>query len=333
MSGRMGLENRGGTTLVEVLVAIFVMAIGLLTLLTLFPLGALNMAQAIQDDRTAHAAKNAEAIAEARNFRNGYFFTNLPPIQQPDVDPFCNPGILPNLWNVPNYSGPSYPVYLDPVGVSFTRVMVPESFTKGIPRRTILSPSTLPPPSPLARPLVQSGEIFRLFSVLDDMDFQRDGTQAGAPTNPVEREGRYTWAYMLRRPRYYDSAVVDVAVVVYSGRSLQLPIGEYPASAIRFDPATNIVNLPYDPTNKPPMRKGMWILDATVLNGNLPEPHGYFYRVVGVTDNSSANTYTLELQNNPKARTFDPATGRNYGVLVVMEKVVEVFEKGSGWQP
>jgi len=81
------------------------------------------------------------------------------------------------------------------------------------------------------------------------------------------------------------------------------------------------------------MRKGMWILDATVLNGNLPEPHGYFYRVVGVTDNSSANTYTLELQNNPKARTFDPATGRNYGVLVVMEKVVEVFEKGSGWQP
>src|SRR5438093_7745538 len=63
-------QTRTGATLTEVLVAIFVMAIGLLALLTLFPLGALSMAQAIKDDRTAHAAKNAFAISQALSFQS-----------------------------------------------------------------------------------------------------------------------------------------------------------------------------------------------------------------------------------------------------------------------
>src|SRR5207253_9862097 len=44
-------QQRSGTTLVEVLVAIFVTAIGLLGLLALFPLGAVSLAQAIKDSR------------------------------------------------------------------------------------------------------------------------------------------------------------------------------------------------------------------------------------------------------------------------------------------
>ena len=55
--------RRSGVTLIEVLVAIFVMAIGLLSLLALFPLGALNMAQAIKDERASQAAANADAVA------------------------------------------------------------------------------------------------------------------------------------------------------------------------------------------------------------------------------------------------------------------------------
>src|SRR5687767_14193572 len=52
-------SRRRGATLIEVLVAIFIMAIGLLALLTLFPIGALRMAQSIQDERTGAAAMNA----------------------------------------------------------------------------------------------------------------------------------------------------------------------------------------------------------------------------------------------------------------------------------
>ena len=64
------MNQRSGATLMEVLVAIFVMALGLMGLLVLFPLGALSMAQAIQDGRSATAAGNGAAISEIRLVRH-----------------------------------------------------------------------------------------------------------------------------------------------------------------------------------------------------------------------------------------------------------------------
>src|SRR5260370_9615034 len=84
---------RTAATLTEVLVAIFVMAIGLLALLTLFPLGALSMAQAIKDDRTAHSAKNAYSIASS------YFNANL----------FGTPGSQPGIQNDPTAFNSTHP--------------------------------------------------------------------------------------------------------------------------------------------------------------------------------------------------------------------------------
>src|SRR5262245_1305356 len=45
------MNRRPGISLTEVLIAIFVVALGLLGVLSLFPLGAVRMAQAIKDDR------------------------------------------------------------------------------------------------------------------------------------------------------------------------------------------------------------------------------------------------------------------------------------------
>src|SRR5258707_7714864 len=69
---------RKGVTLIEALMAIFVTAIGLLSLLVLFPVGAFRMAQAITDDRSAHAAANAFALMEALNIHNDTLITTLP---------------------------------------------------------------------------------------------------------------------------------------------------------------------------------------------------------------------------------------------------------------
>ena len=52
---------RPGLTLTEVLVSMFVMALGLMALLTLFPLGAQQVGQALKDDRTAQTALQADA--------------------------------------------------------------------------------------------------------------------------------------------------------------------------------------------------------------------------------------------------------------------------------
>src|SRR5712691_129060 len=68
--GTTAMIRRPAVTLVETLVAIFVMGFGMLALLVLFPLGALTMAQAIKDDKTAHAASNAKAILAAWNIPN-----------------------------------------------------------------------------------------------------------------------------------------------------------------------------------------------------------------------------------------------------------------------
>src|SRR5262245_45461526 len=100
--------QRKGITLVEVLVAIFVMGIGCLAILAMFPLGALSMSRSIRDDRVGQAAANAKAAAIARDIRvNGTplpFFTNPNPVTNAPTHLDAGPG------------DPSYPVYVDPIG-------------------------------------------------------------------------------------------------------------------------------------------------------------------------------------------------------------------------
>jgi hypothetical protein len=325
-------RGRAATTLIEVLVAIFVMAIGLLTLLTLFPLGALSMGQAIKDDRCATAAANAAAIAEAHNVRQD------PLVTMAFANPFQGTNLTPRSVQslTPDPNGPSYAVVVDPLGVQLgARRLGSTSATyegqtyPGIPRVAVSFAT-----SPKA--------IARWFSLLDDLTFPGDGS-SGTPVvvgNLVERANQYSWSYLLRRPRSSNPSVVDLTVLVYSGRPSQLPLGEYTFGRIAFDLNSNFVDIPAvapGTTDKVPVRKGSWILDASMVAPSGPgrqppvcQPHGYFYRVVGVSDTSAG--LRLELQSPPKASTIAPG-GQPYGVLVVMENVVEVFEKGPGWQP
>ncbi len=60
---------RRGVTLTEVLVAMFVMAIGMISLLTLFPLGAMQVGQALRDDRATQLARQADAFVR-QSWRN-----------------------------------------------------------------------------------------------------------------------------------------------------------------------------------------------------------------------------------------------------------------------
>jgi len=380
---------RTGATLTEVLVAIFVMAIGLLALLTLFPLGALSMAQAIKDNRTAHSGKNAFAIAEALNIHsdsavlnNGlapmgsgnattYFLNPYPTLAQLPTG-VAQPLILqaPDLTAI-GYDGPSYPVFIDPVGWKYSsspfiaNIPIPTAGGfSSIPRQPL---SVVPASATPLNPNAATQSLVRWCTLSDDITFSEDATPS-TNTGAVQRENRYTWAWLLRRPKANDPTVVDVTVVVYSGRSVTslgetpfpnpaLPGLGTPANPfVLFDPSSKFVDITYSGT-KPSIRTGSWILDATMeyydnrpapfnpagLPVNVPDPHGFFYRVVGVTELSS-NSMRLELQTSPKRASYylpnpslppDPTTNAPvpYGVLIVMENVVEVFEKGPGWQP
>src|SRR5208282_5220944 len=145
-SGSQGdsvMNRRIGATLIEVLVAVFVCAFGLIALMTLFPVGAMNMAQAIKDDRTAHAAANATAIL--RTIWRVSLASGNP----------NDPGLMP--FNSGN------PVFLDPLGAQGAG-----SLPGGIPR--------------IGLPTVGNFSAQeRWFSLLDDMNFLVGPPKDGGP--------------------------------------------------------------------------------------------------------------------------------------------------------
>ena len=142
-------------TLVEVLVSIFVMGIGLIALLTLFPIGMLRMARAIHDERSAQCAQNAYANAVLYNLGqdldvntdpNGRF--NIPPLPRRPYDVFNNamprqnaPPFAAVLLNADPISE-SYPIFVDPIGWTNIGAIIPQEWVGGTPPTTNALPRT-----------------------------------------------------------------------------------------------------------------------------------------------------------------------------------------------
>jgi hypothetical protein len=202
------------------------------------------------------------------------------------------------------FSGmPSYPVYVDPVGAQIGAPYIGGN-VPGIPR---CIPSTITAPI----------QVLQWFTLTDDLTFQVNGVPGGTP---LQREDRYSWAYLVRQP-YYGAGSTRTTVVVYSGRSQNI-LGETAYTGVTYSAGNTVTVTPAAGQEPPAVRNGSWVLDATVTNAlGAPEPHGFFYRVVGNTD-LGGGSYQLEFETPIKA-----TTGGAYGVLVVMDNVAEVFER------
>src|SRR5262249_57190449 len=94
-------------------------------------------------------------------------------------------------------------------------------------------------------------------------------------------------------------AVASGGVGVSNRRTLGMgaggiPLNEYLYSSA-FNTNTNVVTLTIPPGGTPPpVRLGEWVLDCTTVT-NPASAHGYFYRVVSITDNGNS-TFDLEVQ-------------------------------------
>src|SRR5262245_56785654 len=93
-------NRRAGVTLTEALIAVFIMAIGLLALLSLFPVGALQMAQAVRNERAAQVANNPDSTARIM-WRQGWSAAStneiLPDYYAMQNEPFLR--ALDNPWS------------------------------------------------------------------------------------------------------------------------------------------------------------------------------------------------------------------------------------------
>src|SRR5262249_15171914 len=153
------------------------------------------MAQAIKDDRTAHAAANAAALAEARNLRQDSSYA-VPAMTNPYTGAVAPPAIpavaaqaLPPLSTAPHHwANARHPAYLD----SLCRLQTAISPTwvgglaeHSIPRRYVNFATTLT-------------NAFKFCTLLDDLEFDSNGVPVKAGT-VVERQARYSWAYLVRR--------------------------------------------------------------------------------------------------------------------------------------
>jgi hypothetical protein len=294
----------------------FIMAIGMLALLTLFPLGAVSMGQALKDDRCASSASMAEQCAVAANIRHDFQLTSTNAF-------LTNPQTGASL--PVNYTGPSYPVYVDPTGVLLgLPVLGQQMGSPGIARKTLsLSNLYVGRVNPLT-----AQEADRWFSLPDDISYLANGTPEPGAT-AVQRGRRYSWAYLLQRTRAWSDQNVQMSVVVYSNRPTDVATPEIVYSAVG-DPAVNPngVTLTFAAGAAPNVRRGGWLLDVTPTaqtygGGAATIVNAYFYRVVNVASVSSTQL-TLEVQPNLKAPMQ---------LAAVMDNVVEVFDKGTSWQP
>jgi prepilin-type N-terminal cleavage/methylation domain-containing protein len=305
---------RPGVTLLEVLIAIFIMGIGLLALLTLFPVGATTMTQAMRDARCAEAGYNARSVCFAQSI-----------MHEPAINQFFMNGTGGATALTADWNGPSYPVFVDAIGVRYVG-LTNTPLTANIPRTS----SALAP---------DSASALRWYSLHDDYTFDNNGSARNAATG-VERESKYTWAYVMKLPNIQTPSVVDIYAVVYQGRNLQVPGGETQYMVIpTAQPKTLVVA--YNGTNKPNVKRGGWILDTTFYDPSKPatrplaQKYGpvpaNFYRVVDVTDINVAGVgpaVEVELQTNlvsPQGSIPQVQT------IMVLDNVAEVFSIGTGW--
>lgn len=292
------MPRRPAVTLMEVLIAMFIMAIGMLALLALFPVGAVSMATALKDDRCAYASVTADNLAIANNLRHGDDATALALA-----------------------ASPSGVVYVDPHG-ALQIPANPALATLGgtIPR---VFPTFCMTPNPATGLLVPNPLLAtRNTSLPDDIAFGANGTPDTSTTGGViDRGRRYSWCYLLTRAApatvFPGRMLVYMHVVVYAGRpmlSLATATTEWPFTlAAPGTPGTavvaaNGVGLP--------LKRGGWIFEPA---------NGVFYRVANLAENNTTMTTTIELETNlvPSAAAPAPITK-----IVAMDYVAEVFNKG-----
>jgi hypothetical protein len=376
------MTRRPAVTVIEALMAILVMAIGLLALLTLFPLGAVSMYQSIKDERCAEVSINAAAQYKAFGINNDTAVVMASGTGTIFEDPWpaatAGPPGVPSLITA-GYTGPTYPVWIDPLGVYNGNWYVNSTGTgtnsvqvgtnaaslgapwptaggvlQSVPRTTVSvipalagTPPTPPPPWQV-----------RWFTLQDDIAYLDNG-MADTSSGSLQREGRYSFSYVVRRSGPNISGPLDLTVVVYTGRAAGTdgngnPLGEtkygdssgttgtvwwgVTASGTQQDGNTVTINWNGVPT-KPAIRRGNWILDARMVVDPTaatltPAPQGYFYRVVSVTDvGNNLMEVVVQRPLGGQLRTpwgINTTTNVPYqGPLVVVDSVAEVFEKGT----
>ena len=336
-------DARRGTSLLEVLVGLGIMAVGAIGAFVLFPLSAINVSRALIDDRTTTCAITADG--QMRDFHRMDVERATASGSPAPVGEFYHAAMdspLPTA--APLLHEPSMPAFVDPMG--FYARTGPGQYAVGDAGQTTIPRVNLSITNNLAN---GANLALRFCSQMDGLTYTDGGN---VPGGVDMRELRYNWLWVLQRPVQRDRYTVRMQVVVFDKRvHLYAPPGTEAVLGpnVTFVPGTtSITNVP----GTAEVRKGSWVMDGTVKNTSDPVTptagatgagsppaaprvirplrHAEFYRVTSVTE--VGGTYTLEV-HKPIVRADGysfaarPEEYQYTGTLVVMPTVVEVFER------
>lgn len=320
------MTRRPGVTMSEVLVTIFVVAIGLAGVMSMFPFAARQMSDALVSDRATSLSQSTDGLVRGywkekvvENNGNGEPFFDA--LDNPATAGITHPSFstLPG----PRPGEPSYPVFLDPMGVFRGTTnganWVGDTSTI-VPRRSMKLVTASGNPSNAA---------LRMFSQADGFSWDEDSKPL---TNAAEmRELRYNALAVIQRPTNRDKFSATLKIVVFLNRKHQFyPAGSEAVFDATWTPGTTQIQLPAgDPPTGADIKKGSWIMDAggEVLPATNPKTfirHANFYRVVSATENTPG-TYDVELHTPVKR--VDGGTLPYTAKAVVMAGVAEVYER------
>lgn len=293
-------KSRSGLTLLEVLITIFVMGIGMLSVLTLFPLAARKIGMSIDMDRASQMAANASALAEIRGIRNQVtnYLNTLPPSPIPsDIVIFDEPGFQGGAYTSPGRT--------------------PTVFNTNL--------ANAPYSTPFNRNLAVSQ---------DEYPF----TDSGDPESGARRNERYSSAHLFRRQRLDDPKSLDSMILVFAGRPVDFgnrfdfPITitaggtAWNSDTITItDPATYTAGDQLQPDRR--IARGSWLMDLSNKRWKR------FYKVVSA-DSSTAGSLTLTLDrliedDDAIQGTSDDASTSSMTKMIWIDYMVDWFDRGS----
>lgn len=338
--------RRTGTTLMEVMIATAILAIGVLAILALFPIGAVNMARAINQNRAADHAQNSDALFRLywkrawldpngggiRSRTDAAMNSNEEMIALLDRQPPINYLLPPNIPE--GSSQPSYPVLVDPIGcrnqlqngIAYQRYVNGQNGPNGptmLPVRCNLAATPFPAPPPTG----SYTATIRNTTMLDEFSFDGNGepanlTGTGTPgTGAVERGGRYNVSWLIQRPKNNVADEVNLTVLVFAGRApTDAPSAEtvYQAVATDYspqvDPKPKALTVTYNPSNgKPGFLRGKWVAFSTPIQPQPAPPNGtgvpypsFDFYRIAAVTDIDDTTMSIEVEQ--PLRTYDVAT-------------------------
>jgi prepilin-type N-terminal cleavage/methylation domain-containing protein len=271
--------SRQGLTLLEVLITIFVMAIGFLSVLTLFPLAARKIVRSIDSDRVNLMAANASGCEQILGIRNAIQY-------QMDQDL----GLAP----VTQKLQPSLIYHFDPIGVfgdadSISRMPLGTLRTVGLnpnPLRADYSLNQIR--AALSLPTIADLKMKEWMTSQDEINFE----PWGLPEPNFRNGNRYSVSFLYRRNSLADSNSLETVMLVYAGRSNEFGnTTETQLNIAGLDPtdSTNSTLLIKDPIQGPggPDRffgRNAWIMDISDETiGGITRPRWKkFYQVQNI---------------------------------------------------